>query len=74
MTEPALSHHEGPAIGQLLPEGSRPAAEDKDFQTIPTTLGDLIAALQEASPDDRLVLAVLNDLMDHGRLKKRTEH
>jgi hypothetical protein len=67
MTELALMEPESPVTGQ-------PTAAEGDLKSVPTTLGDLIAALQEATPDDSLVLAAVSDLMDHGRLKRRIVH
>ncbi len=67
MNQHALGDYEGPVINQLLAAGH-------EHSSVPTTLGDLITALQEATPDDRLVLAAVNDLMTHGRLKKRADH
>jgi len=65
--------HEYQEPSPITSAGPMPVPEHWDFREVPTTLGDLIAALQEATPDDRLVLAAVNDLMTHGRLKKRAD-
>lgn len=73
MAEYALCDCEDQTFGPEPLLGPAVASDASDWRAVPTTLEDLIGALQEQTDDDQLILAVVSDLMGQGRLKKRLD-
>jgi hypothetical protein len=73
MAEHALCDREDQVFGSEPLLGPAVVSDTSDWRAVPTTLEDLIGALQDQTDDDQLILAVVNDLMGQGRLKKRLD-
>ncbi|MBU0516470.1 MAG: hypothetical protein KJ621_17065 [Proteobacteria bacterium] len=58
------------SLNGILEPGPKTVSGAEGRQGVATTLGDLVMALQDVTDDDRLVLAVVRDLMSRGALKR----